>query len=366
MRIVHVINSIAPSRGGPTNVVLHLARAQAKSGLEVEVVSTRADLDAAGEAEARSFLGQIPLTLVAVAGPARVELAPLLIPALFSRLRRADLVHVHTVFTYPVAVTPVFCRLLRVPYIIRPAGTLDAVCIASRSERQKRLALALVCRRNLVEAAAVHATSAHEKRELQALVPEARTEVVENGVEVETLSEVPADSGGQGRRIGFLGRLHPKKGLERLLDAVARLPDVELEVAGAGDPDYERHLRQIAAGRRVRWLGHVSDKRSFFERVDVLAFPSSDENFGLAVAESAAAGRAVVVSPGVALAGDLEAAGAGVVCAPDGVALARTLDALLHDGKRRAALGAAGRRLAQSRWSWSRIAESTTALYRTC
>jgi glycosyltransferase involved in cell wall biosynthesis len=365
VRVIHVINSIARTRGGPTEVVLRLSQALARRGLEVEIVATRADLDGGEEAETRRRLDGVELTLVGVAGPRKVELAPALVPVLLPRLRRADVVHVHTVFTYPVAVAPVLCRVMRVPYVIRPAGTLDAACIASRSERTKRLALALVGRRNLLRAAAVQATSAHEERELRALVPRANTCVVELGVDA---ADVPADSGGPGRRIGFLGRLHPKKGVEHLLAALAALPDAELEIAGAGED--EARLRQIAASlgvaARTRWLGHVGDdgKRELFARADVLAFPSSDENFGLAVAEAMAAGRAVVVSPGVALSADIRAAGAGEVCAPGG--LADTLRSLLHDGPRRARLAAAAKHLAQARWSWPRIAGETIRMYERC
>jgi glycosyltransferase involved in cell wall biosynthesis len=369
VRVIHVINSIAPTRGGPTNVVLGLSRALAAGGVEVEVVSTRADLDARGEDAARHGLGDVRLTLVDVAGPARIELAPALLPALVARLRGADVVHVHTVFTYPVAVTPLVCRMLRVPYVIRPAGTLDAVSIASRSTRRKRLALALVCRQNLLRAAAVQATSAHEQRELSALVPQARTCVLEIGVDVDALGQVAADRGCPGRRIGFLGRLHPKKGVEHLIDALARLPHAELEIAGSGETGYEASLRahaqRLGVAARIRFSGHVNERQklALLERMDVLAFPSSDENFGLAVAEAMAAGRAVVVSPGVALETDIRAANAGAVCAAEGGELARTIGSLLTEGSRRAALAAAGQRLARDRWRWSRIAAQTSALY---
>ena len=372
MRVIHVINSIAPARGGPTSVVLGLSRALAKSGVEVEVMATRADLDRRGEDDARQALADVPLTLVGVTGPSRIELAPGLIPALLPRLRRADVVHVHTVFTFPVAVTPVLCRMLRVPYVIRPAGTLDAACIASRSARQKRLALALVCRRNLLQAAAVQATSAHEQRELSALVPGARTEVLEIGVDVEDLGGVTEDHAGAGRRIGFLGRLHPKKGIEHLLEAVARLPGTELEIAGAGDPEYETSLRaraeRLGVAGRTRFWGHIDPRQrlALFERVDLLAFPSTDENFGVAVAEAMSAGRAVVVSPGVGLAPDIRAANAGIVCGAAGIELAHAIGGLLDDGRRRAQLAQAARKLARDRWCWSQVAADTVALYDRC
>ena len=367
MRILQVINSIAPRRGGPSYVVLRLARALAQRGLEVELISTRADLDEEGERQARAILDGIPLTLVPVRGPARVELAPGFVRALVPRARRADVVHVHTVWTYPVAVAPVVCRALSVPYLIRPAGTLDEACIESRSARKKRLALALVCRRNLERAAAVHVTSEHERRELARLVPRARLEVVEVGTDWPRT--VRTDEGGPATRVGFLGRLHPKKGLEVLLDAVARLPGVTLDVAGGGEAGYEASLRERArasgVAERVRFLGHLDGaaKEAFLAGVDVLAFPSRDENFGVAVAEAMAAGRAVIVSPGVALSADIERSSTGLVAPADPAALAAALMGLLTDGRARARLAQSGRALAGERWRWEGIAERTARLY---
>jgi glycosyltransferase involved in cell wall biosynthesis len=371
VRVLHVIPSLATSHGGPTYALFGLVRALCAADVSVEVLATRADLDAAGEAEARDRLvgGGARVTLVPVIGPAPLQLAPALLPALVDRVRHVDLVHVHSVFTWPAALPPLVCRVARVPYIVRPAGTLDAACIGSRGERRKRAALAAYVRRNARGAAAVQATSAREAAELAALLPGANVVVVENGIDLDAAVAEPRV--GDGRRIGFLGRLHPKKRVEVLLEALARLdPQVVLEVAGAGEPSYEAALRDRAAALgiapRVCWLGHIgaAAKRELFSRCQVLAFPSLDENFGVAVAEALAAGRPVVVSPGVALGEDIVAADAGLVSPGEPEPFARALDRLLTDGAARERQGVNARELAQRRWAWPRIADRTLALYR--
>jgi glycosyltransferase involved in cell wall biosynthesis len=367
--VLHVIPWVATVRGGPSYALLRLARALAARGVEVEIAATRADLRPGEEERVRDWLGpNVPLGLVDTFGPRPLEFAPGWIAHLVPRIRRADLVHVHMVFTYPVAVAPRLCRLFGVPYLIRPAGTLDRGSIASRSTRKKRLALALVCRRNLLQAAAVHVTSAMEERELRALVPSAHLARVELGVD--GASQPLARAPGDGTRVGFLGRLHPKKGLELLLDALARLPPaLRLEIAGDGEPSYVAQLRDraraLGVGERVRWLGHLDEpeKERFLAGADVVAFPSRGENFGVAVAEAMAAGCAVVVSPEVALSEDIRAHGAGEVVSADPAALAAALAGLAADGGLRARLGAAARALAVERWSWDRISAQTLALY---
>jgi glycosyltransferase involved in cell wall biosynthesis len=94
----------------------------------------------------------------------------------------------------------------------------------------------------------------------------------------------------------------------------------------------------------------------------VVACPSLHESFGIVVAEAMAAGRAVVVTPGVALAGTVDAHACGLTASAEPQSLARALDRLLSDGALRARCGAAGRGLAD-RWRWDRVARATLAFY---
>jgi glycosyltransferase involved in cell wall biosynthesis len=368
MRVVHVIPSIAPERGGPTYVVTHLARALAQRGVEVVILATRSDLTDAGEAEVRRQLGaQVKLELVPIVGSTRFEVAPTLLPRLARLARRADLVHVHTVFTFPPAVAPPLCQLLAVPCVIRPAGTLDEACLGLRATREKRLAIAGYVRRNLMGADAIQATSELERGDLERLAPGARIELVELGVHIGELA--PAEGPGN-RRIGSLGRLHPIKRLDTLIAALVEIPGAELALAGSGDPDHVAKLRALAdrlgVADRVRWLGHLGEtaKQAFVAHCDVLAFPSLHESFGVAVAEAMAQGRPVLVSPEVGVATQIAERRAGQVVSAGPAAWARAIAALLDSPDERARMGAAGRALIRARYSWDAAAERTLALYR--
>jgi glycosyltransferase involved in cell wall biosynthesis len=364
MRILQVINSIAPSRGGPTYVVANLSRALAELGAEVHILSTRADLDAEGEAEVRRTLKDVRLTLVPSLGPARLEFSPGWLGALARAAQQCDVAHIHTVFTYPVAVAPLLLRTLRRPYVVRPAGTLDSACIALRSTRSKRLAISGYVRRNLNAAASVQVTSSLEEAEIRSLAPAARTALVELGVDVSSETPRPPSSG---RRIGSLGRIHPIKRLDVLIRALLHLPGTELVLAGAGDPRDVRALRELAAGlgvaERVQFLGHLEgpEKRRFLEECNVLAFPSLHESFGVAVVEALAAGRPVVVSPAVAIADQIARAGAGRVEPAEPQAFAAGISDLLTRG---AEVTRNAYALAQSRWRWDQAARRTLDLYR--
>lgn len=366
MRVLHIIPSIAPSRGGPTYVLVHLSRALREQGVDVEVLSTTADLDAQAHAQVLHDLDGAEVELLPTMGPARLDLSPGFASALRRRLRRADLVHVHTVFTYPALLAPMMARWAGRPYIIRTVGTLDEACINLRSAWQKRLMLRMIGRRNLLGAAAVHVTSPLEQREVAARFPGARLSLVELGVDLG--SAAPARPG-PGRTIGFLGRVHPIKRVDVLVRALQHLPGVQLQVAGADEARTVGGLKALAAqlgvGDRVHWLGHLDEagKRSLFASCDLFAFPSLHESFGIAVAEAMAAGRAVVVSPGVGLADDVRARGAGVVAEAEPARFAEAIAPLLADGTARARAGAAGRELALERFGWQAAGKRTLAMY---
>ncbi|MFD2264094.1 glycosyltransferase family 4 protein [Lacibacterium aquatile] len=135
--------------------------------------------------------------------------------------------------------------------------------------------------------------------------------------------------------VGYIGRLHPKKNIGLLIDALDMSPGVQLVIAGAGG--IEEELKERADRRRVtdrvRWAGFVqaSDRESFFRSVDIIAMPSVFECFGLVAAEALAAGTPVLLSPTVGVAEDIEAAGAGLIVPPRPDALAAAFRRLHED-----------------------------------
>jgi glycosyltransferase involved in cell wall biosynthesis len=98
-------------------------------------------------------------------------------------------------------------------------------------------------------------------------------------------------------RIGYLGRLHPTKGIELLIQAAASFDgECELRIGGTGSSSYEQQLRKQAAGIDARFEGFV-DSGQFLADLDVLVVPSLwNEPFGLVVAEAFAQGVPVIGS----------------------------------------------------------------------
>jgi glycosyltransferase involved in cell wall biosynthesis len=129
--------------------------------------------------------------------------------------------------------------------------------------------------------------------------------VIPNGVDIP--APAPFADPGHDRTLLYLGRLHPKKGLDQLLRAWARVeplrPDWRLLVLGPSEEGYGERLRRLAESlglRRARFGGPVygDDKLAAYTHADLFVLPSLNENFGLTVAEALASGVPVISSKG--------------------------------------------------------------------
>jgi glycosyltransferase involved in cell wall biosynthesis len=158
----------------------------------------------------------------------------------------------------------------------------------------------------------------------------------------------------------YAGRVTADKGVLVLLDAVARLPNLHLVVAGDGAALPE--LRRRSAGRpRLHLLGQVLPAQvlRLLSGADLFVHPSScAEGLPSSILEAAAAGVAIVATPQGGTVEVIRSAEHGLlVPVDDAAALAAAMARLVDDPALRARLGAQARRLVAERFSWDEIAE---------
>ena len=119
----------------------------------------------------------------------------------------------------------------------------------------------------------------------------------------------------------YLGRFHPKKGLDLLIHAFAKLnlKNSHLVLAGDGELNYLTYInnliKKLGLGDRVLITGYLSevDKLSALSSADLFILPSYGENFGLAVVEAMACGLPVIISDQVGIFREVHDASAGLV-----------------------------------------------------
>ena len=197
-------------------------------------------------------------------------------------------------------------------------------------------------------------------------VPVERTRVIYCGIDSDTFTPAPAERSPT-PVIAYVGRLRRYKGVELILKGVARMQDrrVEVEIAGTGEdrPRLEALAASLDLGRRVRFLGFVSEaeKSALLRRAWIVALTSPKEGWGITNLEAAACGTPVVASDSPGLRESVLDGRTGfLVKHGDVSALAAAFDRIVADPALVTRLGTAGRAFAES-FTWESAADHTEA-----
>lgn len=377
MRILHVVPSYLPAwrYGGPIRSVHGLCRALAAAGHEVVVATTNAD----GPGRLDVPLGApvdrdgVQVRYFPLGFPARLYRAPELGAWARQEIAGFDVAHLHSVFLWPTSVVARRAEERRVPYLVSPRGMLVPELLRARGRLRKAAWLRWVERRTLRCAAAIHFTSTLEAEDARrAGYSAAREVIVPNGWEPEESDEAAgADLAPPSNPyVLYLGRLAPKKGLERLIAALERVSGLELVIAGNDEGAHGGTVRARAAGSRasarIQFVGEVRGavKARLLAGARALVLVSDSENFGNVVLESLAAGRPVVVTPGVGLAEAVGSERCGWVVEANPSGIAAALEQLMASPAVADAMGERGYRLVRERFAWPAVAARMAEAYR--
>lgn len=364
MRIVHYLQRIDLAEGGVVRAVLDMTALLARRGHDV-VLITHDDADAP-ESWKRAERGCPRLEVVPAPSRPLGLLAGAQLRSLEPIIKGADVLHLHACWTTANNQLASMARRLGVAYVLSIHGMLDDWCMAQKAPK-KRLYLALAGRRTLERAAFVHATAEAELEQSRKWYPRGRGVVVPLVFDLEPFRDPPGPAladerfGPGGTRdiapgehvVLFLSRVHPKKGVEHLVRAAALLRDRDVVcktlIAGAGDEAYTSGIRRLIEQHdladRVRLLGLVTGdlKVSLYERADVFALPTSQENFGFVLPEAMACRTPAITTRGVDIWPELESSGGALIAEQSPEAFADAIALLLADDDRRRTMGQAGR-----------------------
>jgi glycosyltransferase involved in cell wall biosynthesis len=366
MRILHVVPSYLPATryGGPIYSVHGLCAALAGLGHDVHVVTTSVD----GAHDSPVPHG-VPVARDGVtiwyfrsSFGRRLYYSPPMKGALEQLVPSADVVHLHSVFLWPTSSAARAAVRSAVPYVVSPRGMLVRDLID-----RKTAWLTWLESTTLARATAIHLTSRRELIDARQLaLPLPAPFVVPNGVDRRPSDDTPASSRvDRVRQSGpyclYLGRLHPKKGLEHALAAMTD-NDIRLVLCGPDDENYkptlERAARELKVHDRLVFEDPVSgdDKWALLAHAAFVILPSLNENFGNVVVEAMTAGTAVLVSDRVGAADLVTAADAGLVCPGGPEPLRAAMLRLWNDPATCARFGANGAAYAGRELTWERVA----------
>ena len=202
-----------------------------------------------------------------------------------------DLYHAQGVWQYPTYAIAEVAKSLNRPYIITPRGMLYPQEIRKSNKFFKLLSLKVRLLNDLNKAACVQVTCMDEMRYCRELGVTSPIAVIPNPIEIKEYTEKKKDDI---FRLGYLGRLSPRKNVESLIYAFDELGELtknaELLIIGGGDEKYERFLKDEVKRlnlQNVRFTGFLSgkEKDEAIASISVLAMPSEFENLGNVVLE---------------------------------------------------------------------------------
>jgi len=294
-------------------------------------------------------------------------------------IRSAEIVHLHGLWQVQTRRGARTARIERVPYLVAAHGMAEPWALRHKRWK-KQIYLALVEAKNLRRAACLHALSRPEIGHLRGIAPWTPICFIPNGVDLAFADNLPPRSILErqypelaGKRVLlFFGRVHVKKGLDLLAEAMGRLapayPELQLLVAGHDDGAWARlrdRMTELGLADRMTYVGHVSGERArqVWAAADLFILPSYSEGFSMAVLEALACRLPCLITTACHFP-EAAQAGAAAVVAPDVDRVTEGLrDLLDRTGDERGRLGEAGRRLVENHYTWDRQAERLAAVY---
>ena len=312
-RILYVLGSYFPAQqGGPNNTIHWQAKYLSKNGINVTVASFNSGLT---QKNIENYKIKMNATN-------NIEGVKALYFDFFKNkylsfsfyfwalknIKKYDFVQLTSYF-FPITwLSALLCTIYRIPFSISPRGELEENALKYNSSLKKYLHKYLL-RFIYKRACFVMVTSQQELDFSRRFFDnEMKFEMVPNFIDLSGVKPQSVSLIDNKRGILYLGRIHPKKGIERLIEAYKNLDDDlakdnPLLIVGDGNKDYIRRLKNISKIKKksthnILFLGHKEglEKELLYKKSKVFVLPSFSENFGNVVLESLSFSTPVIAS----------------------------------------------------------------------
>jgi glycosyltransferase involved in cell wall biosynthesis len=393
MKILQIVPSISLVYGGPSQMVLGLAPALAKQGTKVTVITTDSNGDTGQETPLDVPLNSpieqdgYEIIYFRCSPFRRYKFSLDLLRWLNKHVREYNLAHIHALFSPVSSLAATICRQQKVPYILRPLGTLDPADL-QKKKLLKKIYTTILERPNIAASAALHFTSVQEAKVSERFGVATKDLTIPLGA-IPIHSDEDNERKGEGRNllyqqfsiptdmplVLFMSRLDRKKGLDLLFPALEALLAEGLNfhfVLAGGNPQDANYVDKIKFQVQNSLLrshttitGFVTGqlKTALLQAADLFVLPSYYENFGIAVAEAMVAGTPVLISDQVHICQEVRDSESGWVSSLDVTEIAKSLRTALQNPLECQRRGRLAREYALQNYSWDAIARQTILAY---
>ena len=307
LRAVHVIAGLDPVYGGPSYSVPRLCEALAAAGAETMLLSVAKKRAAkAMRATGAIAIAASPGTMHASRSCAACAVHRACRDALREAALTADVIHNHGLWLMPNVRAGEAAAGGRTPLVISPRGMLAPAALAFSRLKKRAFWRCFRDRRSAVQPAFTRRANRNTKRSAVSALP-IRSRSSPTGSTCPNCPREPTAGPAAERVVLSLGRIHPKKGLARLVHAWSKVeaecPGWRLKIVGPPEAGHDDELRALAMAlglTRVSIEGPIygDAKTAAYRDADLFVLPTLNENFGLTVAEALAAGTPAISTKG--------------------------------------------------------------------
>ncbi|MDR2039813.1 MAG: glycosyltransferase [Bacteroidales bacterium] len=360
MKILHTIPGLSVNSGGPTTCTYNLVNGLRQMNVDVDVLT---------------FFSKNPGNKI-IAEDAFIKALPddTSTSFLFSHNFKEylinhneyDLYHANALWTYPSHITLRMAVKKHKACLIAPHGMLFPQALQV-SKWKKKIASILFQRKDLEMATCLQATSSKELEHFRTFGLKNPVAIIPNSIRNVSGRE-KFNQKETSVTLGFMGRFHPIKNIEALIEAFKKInpKDCNLVLIGSGDIDYENSLKKIAGDdSRIRFTGFLQgdDMKKILGSLSYLVLPSHSENFGMVVPEALSLGIPVIASKGTPWE-ELDTYHCGWWVSNDMNTLAQTIEVAINTPEtERVKMGENGRKLVIENYSTEVVAKKMKQLY---
>ncbi|WP_291727591.1 XrtY-associated glycosyltransferase XYAG1 [Bernardetia sp.] len=384
MNILHITPSYKPAYiyGGTTVSVSRLCEAQADyENTKVTVYTTTAN----GEAELKVkentpvLVENVEVWYFKRQTKDHTHFSIGLLKKVFQTAKNFDAVHVHSWWNTVVIFSVLICILRGVRVIVAPRGMLGEYTLQSQKKSPKSIFHKFIGKK-LLKKSFLHLTAQIEREEVN-YAEDDKVFVLPNLLSLPKQTQeqkvTERTKNTDVFKLVFMSRIHHKKGLEILFEAIRRFkekhPKVTLELDLIGKSEsivYEESLKKLISEKELEkqicWVGWLEGNQKFehLEKSDLFVLPSFNENFANVVIECLSTGTPVLVSDKVGLASYVEEKDLGWVCKANSVeSLLQTLEKAIDNSKKRDKIRTVAPKIIQDDFSSEKLAKKYIEIY---
>ncbi len=206
-------------------------------------------------------------------------------------IKNYDIIHTNGLWMFPNVIPIRLAYKQGKKSVLSPRGTMSKESL--KYSKIKKFIFYFLFQRNILKNVdLIHVTSSEELKDVRDFGLTQPVTIIPNGIDI---PKIQYKKHSKRFKLIFLGRIHPKKGIENTIKAwssvAGNFPDWVFEIAGQGEVKYEKKIKKIIStskSTKIKYIGPVygKEKIKFIQTADILIMPSYNENFGMVAAEA--------------------------------------------------------------------------------